>query len=423
MIQTFLYNNPCYKAGKKIRVRGIMLHSVGCNQPSAEAFVKNWNTVAYSRACVHAFIDANTGEVYQTLPWNHRGWHCGGSGNDTHIGVEMCEPSSITYTSGASFKCKDLNSAKAAAKRTYDAAVKLFAELCKTYNLDPITSIASHSEGYKRGIASGHADPEHLWKGLGLNYTMNTFRKEVSDLMSNAETSDNTKTIWDFLKAKGLNDYAVAGIMGNLNAESGLNPKNLQNSFEKRLGMNDNQYTAAVDNGTYKNFANDSAGYGLCQWTFHTRKANLYNFMRERGCSIGDLIGQLEFFWKELQGYTGLMKILKNADSIKKASDAILLGFEKPADQSEAVKEKRLRYSETYYNKYHTADQKPSESSYLVEITTDKLRIREKPDMDSEITGYVNKREIYTIVAEHNGWGKLKSGKGWISLQFTKRRQ
>ena len=251
---------------------------------------------------------------------------------------------------------------------------------------------------------------------------MDTFRKEVSDLMGNTETSDNTKTIWDFLKSKGLNDYAVAGIMGNLNAESGLNPRNLQNSYEKRIGMNDNQYTAAVDNGTYRNFANDSAGYGLCQWTYHSRKANLYNFIKQRGCSIGDLIGQLEFFWKELQGYTGVMIILKNANSIKKASDAILLGFEKPADQSEAVKEKRLKYSEVYYNKYHTADQKPSETSYLVEITADKLRIREKPDMDSEITGYVNKGEVYTIVAERNGWGKLKSGKGWISLQFTNRK-
>ena len=426
MVKSFLTNNPCYKAGKKIKVKGLMLHSVGCNQPSAGVFIRNWNSPSYSRACVHAFIDANTGEVYQTLPWDYRGWHCGGSGNNTHIGVEMCEPSYIINTSGSVFAVKDINKAKESAAKTYISATKLFADLCKEFNLDPLKDIVSHSEGHKKGIASGHADPEHLWKGLGLNYTMDTFRREVNRLMGNTEsniTSDNTKTIWDFLKTKGLNDYAVAGIMGNLNAESGLNPKNLQNSYERKLGLNDDQYTQAVDSGIYKNFAKDSAGYGLAQWTFHTRKENLYNFIKERGCSIGNLIGQLEFLWMELQSnYKGLLKILSNADTVKKASDAVLLGFEKPADQSETVKEKRAKYSQIFYDKYHSSAPKSKDGLYTVEVVTEKLRIREQPNTDSPITGYVNKGEVYTIVAESNGWGKLKSGKGWISLQFTKRK-
>ena len=74
-----------------------MLHSVGCPQPSAAVFIKNWNSESYDRACVHGFIDGNDGTVYQTLPWNHRGWHGGGSSNNTHIGVEMCEPACIKY--------------------------------------------------------------------------------------------------------------------------------------------------------------------------------------------------------------------------------------------------------------------------------------------------------------------------------------
>lgn len=185
IVESFLTHNPCYKAGKKIRVAGLMLHSVGCSQPSAEVFVKNWNNAAAGRACVHAFIDAGTGKIYQTLPWDHRGWHCGGKGNNTHIGVEMCEPDCIRYTGGASFQCTDEERARAMAKRTYDRAVDLFAVLCKNYGLNPLADgvIISHKEGHSRGIASGHGDPEHLWIGLKTGYTMDGFRKAVSEAM------------------------------------------------------------------------------------------------------------------------------------------------------------------------------------------------------------------------------------------------
>lgn len=79
LVQHFLTNNPCYKAGRKITVKGLMLHSVGCPQPRASAFINSWNQASYDRACVHGFIDALDGTAYQTLPWNHRGWHGGGS--------------------------------------------------------------------------------------------------------------------------------------------------------------------------------------------------------------------------------------------------------------------------------------------------------------------------------------------------------
>lgn len=81
--------------------------------------------------------------------------------------------------------------------------------------------------------------------------------------------------IWNFLIGKGFSKAGAAGLMGNLFAESGLNPKNLQNSFEKKLGHTDDSYTAAVDNGTYSNFVKDSAGYGLAQWTYWSRKQNM----------------------------------------------------------------------------------------------------------------------------------------------------
>lgn len=211
IIQSILTQNPCYTAGKKITVKGLMLHSVGCPQPSAAVFVKNWNRADYDRACVHAFIDGNTGNVHQTLPWNHRGWHGGGKCNDTHIGVEMCEPACIKYTGGSTFTCTDKATAMTVVQRTYDTAVSLFAHLCTMYKLDPLTDIISHKEGGVKGIASKHSDPEHLWQQLGMGYTMNTFRKAVKAAMGGA--SDTT--------TKGM-PYLVKITASTLNVRGGV---------------------------------------------------------------------------------------------------------------------------------------------------------------------------------------------------------
>lgn len=141
--------------------------------------------------------------------------------------------------------------------------------------------------------------------------------------------------------------------MGNLYAESGLNPQNLQNSYEKKLGHTDASYTAAVDNGSYGNFARDGAGYGLAQWTYHTRKAALLEYAKAAGKSIGDLETQLGFLMKELtEGYKATLSVLKSAQTVIVASNAVLTQFERPADQSDTVKTKRAGYGQKYYNQY-----------------------------------------------------------------------
>ena len=200
LVESILTKNPCYTAGRKITVKGLMLHSVGCPQPKASVFISSWNSPSHDTSCVHGFIDGNDGTAYQTLPWNHRGWHCGngskGSGNNTHIGVEMCEPACIKYTSGSNFTCSDTATAKAVAKRTYGTAVELFAMLCEKYSLDPLADgvIISHKEGCARGIASNHGDPEHLWTQLGMGYTMDGFRKAVKAAMGGASSNTDGYT-------------------------------------------------------------------------------------------------------------------------------------------------------------------------------------------------------------------------------------
>ena len=204
IIKYFSTNNPCYKnnvnkADSRYTTfqsrgpQGLMLHSVGCSQPSAKVFADRWNRSGIEVA-VHAVLQAD-GTVYQCLPWNYRGWHAGSTANNTHVGVEMTEPSQITYTGGSTFTVSDKAAAQEQAKGTYQTAVELFAQLCKEYSLDPLGDgvIISHHEGYLRGVATDHGDPEHLWKGLGLSYTMDGFRKDVKAAMS--ETAAKRYTV------------------------------------------------------------------------------------------------------------------------------------------------------------------------------------------------------------------------------------
>lgn len=158
--------------------------------------------------------------------------------------------------------------------------------------------------------------------------------------------------IWNYLESKGLSKYGIAGLMGNLYAESGLSPINLQNSFEKKLGMTDAQYVAAVDNGTYTNFVHDSAGFGLWQLTYWSRKEGFLKYVKSKGKSIGDLETQLEYLLVELKQY-GLLSALKTASSVREASNLILLKFEKPASKdTKETQDKRAKFAQGYFDKY-----------------------------------------------------------------------
>lgn len=169
-------------------------------------------------------------------------------------------------------------------------------------------------------------------------------------------TAEREKYIWDRLAAAGMTPAGAAGLMGNLYAESGLDPCNLQNTYEKRLDLTDAAYTAAVDAGTYTNFARDGAGYGLAQWTYWSRKEALLSYVRAAGRSVGDLEAQLGFLLQELAGsFKSVLATLKTAQDVRTASDAVLLQFERPADQSETAQARRAGYGQVYFDKYVSA--------------------------------------------------------------------
>ncbi len=164
---------------------------------------------------------------------------------------------------------------------------------------------------------------------------------------------DNAQKIWDRLISAGLTPAGAAGLLGNLYAESGLRPDNLQNTCEAKLGFTDEGYTVAVDNGCYANFANDGAGYGIAQWTYPTRKAGLLLQARIQECSIGDLDMQVAFLLQELQSlFPAVLNKLRTTSSVREASDCVLLRFERPADQSEAAKARRTGYAQMFYDQF-----------------------------------------------------------------------
>ena len=132
--------------------------------------------------------------------------------------------------------------------------------------------------------------------------------------------------IWSRLTAAGLTPAGAAGLMGNLKDESALNPRNLQNTSEKRLGFTDDTYTEAVDFGNYTNFAGDGAGYGLA-----SRKAALLAYARTTGKSVGDVETQVDFLLRELAGsFKSVFSLLKTTKDVRAASDAVLLQYERP---------------------------------------------------------------------------------------------
>ena len=184
---------------------------------------------------------------------------------------------------------------------------------------------------------------------------------KLPGVASTGSKSDEKK-LWDFLLAKIGNEYGVAGLIGNLYAESALRSNNLQQTYEKSLGYTDDTYTVAVDSGDYSNFVKDSAGYGLAQWTYWSRKQALLEYAKSVGKSICDFDMQMEFLWKELStGYKSTLNALKAATSVADASTYVLIHYEAPADQGETVQAKRASYGEKYYSAYHTVIEEPNE--------------------------------------------------------------
>lgn len=466
------------------RIKYIVIHYVGA--PGGAKANCQYYAGQYIGASAHFFVGFD-GEIWQAVEVEDIAWHCGAQSykhadcrNSNSIGIEMCVRKRNTASQSATDKDWYFEDA------TVEAAAELTRYLMEKYNV-PASNVIRHYdvtgkicpnpyvynatahtwEKFKQlisGAASaGGSQTDKLYRvrkswedaksQIGAYSSLDNAKKACTDgytvydgdgkavyskaaAGSMAQNTNTEKAIWDYLAGRGLNAYAVAGIMGNLYAESGLNSCNLQNSYNKSLNMTDAEYTAAVDNGSYNNFVNDKAGYGLAQWTYYTRKQALFDFAKEAGVSIGNLDMQLAHLWRELQGYKSVIATLKAATSVRAASDAVLLGYEKPADQSEAVQKRRAEYGEAYYKKYadtqpETMPQEKQQAAagvpFKVKVDIVDLNIRTGAGTEYAKTGEKTGKGVFTITEVKEGkgstagWGKLKSGAGWISLDFATR--
>lgn len=398
------------------RIKYIVIHytgSVGSAESNAKYFANGDRG-----ASAHYFV-GYSGEIWQSVEDENVAWHCGAKSykhpecrNANSIGIELC-----TKTTGSP-RVADENWYFEDA--TVESAVELTKELMKKYGV-PKENIIRHFD------VTGKTCPAPYVFNNGKHTWFEFLQKISSEEETDMKDISNEKRIWDYLFSKLSNPYAVSGIMGNLKAESNFNPKNVQNSYESKYG-NDDKYTSDVDSGRRNKdtFAHDSAGYGIAQWTYWTRKRSLYEYAESKKASIGDLDMQLEFLYREMSANGELMRKLKESQSVKKASDAFLHIFEKPADQSTKVEDKRAGYGIEIFKKF--AGEQPElvkveepANEYRVKVEISNLNIRTGPGVNYSLTGNFTGKGVFTIVEEKDGWGKLKSGAGWICLKYTKR--
>jgi len=250
LVTTYMTQNGLYSPRDVMPVRGLMFHSLGMPVSSPEEMYRRWNKPSYTRASIHGFVGAEEVRVVEPCLESPgkamRAWHSAsgkkGRADADHLGFEMCEPSCVKYTHGATFTVKDKDRPAAVdfVTRATRNMAELFAHLCRFHRLDPLKDgvILSHAEAYKRGLASNHGDPGHLWNQLGMDYDMDKFRADVVRLMKEEKpvSYEQWKQYMDrYLKEQG--ELPASGWAGDILAkakQAGITDGSRPRSFSTR---------------------------------------------------------------------------------------------------------------------------------------------------------------------------------------------
>ena len=297
--------NRRYKAAELFTPKGVVLHSIGTPQPRASVLREFWQRDA-SAYVVHYMVDDRS--ILHCMPDNFKCWHVCSPGNSQFIGIEMGEPSQIHYISGAKFTVSDLAAAQAYARAAYKNAVWLIAKICRDHGWDPFTAVYTHHEVTRQRLSNtDHVDPQHLWDGLGMGYSILTLRRDV------------------------------AAAMGQASASTAPKPE-----------------APAASNQIYR-----------------IRKS-----------------------WADAASQIGAYSNLEYAKAACKDGYAV----------------------------FDAAGKQIWPLGYIVRITAKSgLNVRSGPGTNYGVVMALAYGGGYTIVEEQNGWGKLKSGAGWICLKYTER--
>lgn len=448
-ITNYLVNNNCYKTNKRrASTLGVMVHSTATPGVSATQFAERWNTPTPGgkQVCVHAFVDDKN--LVYTLPLEVRCWGCGkgnkGSGNDTYIQIEMCENSDIYYTDGWKYNSKNTENTKQYINNTVNNLIEFIVKTLRYLGIDEVneTTVTSHYEGYKQGIASNHGDPAGF---LGLaNLTMNDIREKVKNKMKNNLTSITGESkctyqqMYNYLYNinkevkdldKIINSYLKYGEAERIRGDIAFAQACLEtgNFTFKDTAVKYEQYNFCGMGVTKKGLTGnsfDSIEQGVLAQIQHLKAyANTqdlklacadprFNFVK-RGCAeYIEWLGQQEnpnhLGWAAGANYGE--KILNILNKM------IVLQSDTSQDKSEN--------KDTTDNKCTCGCDccSKQDEPYLVKVTASVLNIREKPSANSTKKGKITDRGTYTIIETQGNWGKLKSGAGWICLDYTERK-
>lgn len=424
--------SPNHSRQRTMAIDRITPHCV-VGQCTAEG-LGDWFAKSGTQASSNYGIDRD-GRVGMYVEEKNRSWCSSSGANDQRaVTIECASDAKEPYAFKDVVYQKLIELCTDICKRNGKKVLIWFGDKQKTLNYQPKADemiLTVH-----RWFANKSCPGDWMYARMGdLAQKVTTALGGTADVPAAPPVKDTERQIWGYLFGRIGNAYGAAGLMGNLFAESGLRPNNLQNSFEKKLNITDEEYTKLVDGGNYPEFIADKAGYGLAQWTFWSRKQALLDYAKDRGVSIADLQMQLDFMWKELNdSHPAVLIVLKEAKSVREASDAVLMWYEKPADQSEAVQAKRAGYGQGYYEKYAGEGEKSSgggmsnaDCPFLVKVTAKDLNIRVGAGTNTGKTGKYTGPGVFTILevkdgkGSKKGWGRLKSGAGWIALDYAER--
>lgn len=423
LIDKTMTKSPCYQSGRKITVQGMYLHSIGCPCEKAQNIINNENQSG-AQAAVQAVIQ-HDGQVLEGLPVYPenktaiRNWHCGsgnkGSGNNTHIGVEMCEPATIKYTGGSSWvEIGDGSNTKAVILENYKNAVEYFALRCKQFNLDSLKGgvVISHKEGHDRGYASNHGDPEHIWSKFGL--TMDQFRKDVR-----AKMDGGTISVTGNVSVTDTGSQKINTLSGTVTVTyTGSDGVNIR----KTPSFGGNVVRVATKGAafTVTGISKDEKWYQITDGSanrYITAVPDYVSFKatpEQKESTAGTGYYRVRKAWEDAKTQIGAFKQLDNAVNICKANTGYRV-YDKNGKQ--------------VYPEIKVAATVP----YMVRIDIDDLRIRKGAGTtfdywkDNGKTRYTG-QGAFTIVKEKEGagasmWGLLKAYEddenGWISMDFT----
>lgn len=254
--------------------------------------------------------------------------------------------------------------------------------------------------------------------------------------------TERDQDIWTLLFFHIGNAYGTAALMGNLYAESSMNPQKMTGANAK--GVPADLYINDVDSGiiTKSEFAHDGIAFGLVQWLFYTRKEALYDYAKSLSMSIGDYRMQINYTLKEIrEHYKTVWNALCEATNIKDASDIVLTRYEKPANTSDSVKKKRADYGQVYYDRFvHSVDPSPTPEPQpeptpepvekIAYIRTTQPRVFIRTGNDKKYTAVTRVEsdgtEFKWIATADNGWHAIEYGKSvkavyWISGDYSEK--